>query len=69
MKKYLIFATIGIELLVLILVFIKIGQFIDEKFNGQGIFVVIFSFIALMLWAYHIVVLVKKMDKERDENQ
>ena len=67
MKKGLVFAGVGVELVCLIIIALFSGSYFDKKFNSEGIFVVIASFIALLIWASHIVFLVKQMDKNEKQ--
>lgn len=66
-SKYLIFMGMGIELVGLVISSLYLGKWIDEKYNLKGLGMVLFSMCALAGWIYHIVLLTKKLDREKSE--
>ena len=62
----LVFVGMGFELLGLMLGALYIGQILDEKLESQGIYTAILSFTALIIWVYHLVLLIKKFQNEND---
>ncbi len=64
MGKYLIFSSMGFELVGLILGAYYLGSYLDEKYQGQGMYFVILSFVVLIAWLLQIILLLKKFAKE-----
>ena len=68
MKKYLIFASIGFELVGIMLGSIYLGQTIDQNYKTKGIALIVLMFIGLASWLTHVVLLLRKFQKE-DSNE
>lgn len=67
MGKYYIFAGMGFELVGLVLVTSILGSYLDEKYNLNGVCLVSLSFLGLISWFYHLVVLIRAIDKKKGE--
>lgn len=65
-NKYIVFSAIGIELVGLIVASIYLGQILDEKINTKGLFLVALPMLCLAGWIFQIVVLAKKLEKQKD---
>ncbi len=63
-RKYLVFVGIGFELVAIILGCIYLGMKLDEKYEGNGMFLVGMSLLGLAGWLIHIVRLLKYLEKE-----
>lgn len=63
-KKGLVFAGIGFELLGLIVAAVILGLHLDEKMNTQGIITAILIFLALAIWIFHLIVMMKKFEND-----
>jgi hypothetical protein len=68
MKKYIIFASIGFELVGLIIGCFYLGQVLDEKYHSKGMIFVGLSFAALIGWLWRVIWLLKRLQKEEDDN-
>lgn len=66
MKKYLLFGSMGFELIGIILGGYYLGELLDQKYNSNGIIFVGLSIIGLIGWLIRIIWLVKKFDKDDD---
>ncbi len=62
--KYLIFASIGFELIGLILGAFYLGNYLDDKYQGHGLYFVILAFVALIGWLLQIVLFLRRFQKE-----
>ena len=62
--KYLIFASIGFELIGLILGAFYLGNYLDEKYQGNGLYFVVLAFIALIGWLVQIIFFLRRFQKE-----
>ena len=65
-NKYIVFTAMGFELVGLIVSSVLFGQFVDEKYNLKGLCLIGFSMAALAGWIYHIVILAKKIEEEKE---
>ena len=68
MKRYIIFAAMGFELVALVLGCFFLGEFLDKTYQTKGLIFVGLSFLAIMGWLFRIIWLIRKFQKE-DENQ
>lgn len=68
MGRYLVFTSIGFELVALILGCYYLGQLLDAKYQTDGLIFVISSFAALMAWLVRVIWLIKKFQKEDEKN-
>jgi uncharacterized membrane protein len=62
--KYLVFASIGFELVGLILGAYYFGTYLDQKYGGNGLYFVILAFAALIGWLIQIILFLRKFQKE-----
>jgi hypothetical protein len=63
-RKYLVFAGIGFELVMIILGCLYVGKKLDEKYEGHGMFLIGLSVLGLIGWLVHIVQLLKYLEKD-----
>lgn len=68
-KPSVVTQTLGLaaELIVLELVFIYAGRYLDEKYQWPQYGVTIGGLLALIVWLTHAVIMVKKIEKEEQE--
>ncbi|MEK2643669.1 AtpZ/AtpI family protein [Bdellovibrio sp. BCCA] len=69
MKKYIIFASIGFELVGLILGCFYLGQFLDQKYQTKGLIFVGLTFAALIGWLWRVIWLLRRMQKEDEKEE
>ncbi len=62
MKKYAIFAGIGLELLVMMGILITLGQKIDQTYGFTGIFTIVGVVIGFVAWFAHLIYLLKQFN-------
>ncbi|MBV2169929.1 MAG: AtpZ/AtpI family protein [Bdellovibrio sp.] len=67
MKKYIIFASIGFELVGLIIGCFYLGQYLDQKYNTKGMIFVGLTFACLIGWLWRVIWLLRKMQKSEEE--
>lgn len=65
-KKGLVFVGMGFELLGLILTALYLGKYVDEQYNLKGLCIALFSFLALIIWVFHLVLLTRQFQKNDD---
>ncbi|MEK6774825.1 MAG: hypothetical protein AABY64_12855 [Bdellovibrionota bacterium] len=63
MKKYLVFISIGFELIALVLFGIYIADILEKKFETKGLITMGLIFAILAGWFLHITYLLKKINK------
>lgn len=60
MKKNLVFVSIGFEFIAIVILAYFIGQFLDKKFQGAGVYTACTIVFGFFIWIFHIVILLKK---------
>jgi hypothetical protein len=68
MGKYLVFGSIGFELVGLVLGCYYLGQFLDERYQTKGLIFVFLTFFALIAWLVRVVWMLKRFQKEDESN-
>lgn len=68
MKKYLIFASMGFELVGIMLGSIYLGQALDKTYDTQGLALIALMFIGLVSWLTHVILLLRRFQNE-DESE
>lgn len=68
MGKYLVFASIGFELVGLIVGSYYIGQSLDEKYQTKGMIFIALSIFSLVAWLTRVIWLLKKLEKNDVES-
>lgn len=68
MKRYLIFMTMGFEIVGLILGSYFLGIELDKKYNSNGLIFVGLSFVCLLGWLIRVIWMVNKIQKEEEKN-
>lgn len=66
MKKYIIFASIGFELVGLILGCYYLGRHLDEKYQTKGLIFAGLSFLVLIGWLTRVIWLLRRMQKQEE---
>ncbi|MNJ91062.1 hypothetical protein D3C87_87060 [compost metagenome] len=69
MKRYIIFASMGFELVGLIVGCFFLGQFLDEKYHSRGLIFVGLTIFCLIGWLTRIIWLLRRMQKQDEEDQ
>lgn len=69
MKKYIIFASIGFELVGLIIGCFYLGQFLDQKYQTKGLIFVGLTFAALIGWLWRVIWLLRQMQKIEEKEE
>lgn len=69
MKKYIVFASIGFELVGLMVASIFLGEAIDRHYQTKGIAIAALMFIALASWLVHVLFLLRRFQNEDPENK
>lgn len=69
MGKYIIFASIGFELVGLIVGCFYLGQYLDQKYQSGGMIFVGLTFACLIGWLVRVVWLLRRMQKAEDAEE
>ncbi|HEY1080174.1 MAG TPA: AtpZ/AtpI family protein [Bdellovibrio sp.] len=69
MKKYIIFASIGFELVGLILGCFYLGQYLDQKYESKGLIFVGLTFLCLIGWLWRVIWLLQRMQKSEEKEE
>jgi uncharacterized membrane protein len=69
MKSYIVFASIGFELVGLIVGCFYLGEFFDTKFHTNGLFFVGLSVISLIGWLVRVIWLLKRIQEKEEINE
>ena len=67
MNRYIIFASIGFELVGLIIGCFYLGEFLDAKYNTGGMAFVGLSVACLIGWLVRVIWLLQRMQKQDEE--
>lgn len=67
MKKYIIFATIGFELVGLIIGSYFLGEMLDKQLKTNGLAFVFLSLACLVGWLVRVVWLLQRMQKAEEK--
>ena len=67
MKKYVVFISIGFELVAAIMVGIYFSEYLENKFQSKGLITMGVIFLILTGWFIHITYLLKNLNKN-DKN-
>ncbi len=67
MGKYLVFGSMGFELVGLILGAYYLGNYLDQKYGADGLYFVILSFVVLIAWLIQIILLLQRFAKQDEE--
>lgn len=68
MKKYLIFISIGFELVGIILAAFYIGEKLDERYHTKGLAFIGLAVVGLISWLVRVVWLLNKIQKSEDKD-
>ncbi|KYG66719.1 hypothetical protein AZI86_06655 [Bdellovibrio bacteriovorus] len=69
MKRYIIFASIGFELVGLIVGSYYLGQTLDEKYQTNGLIFVGLSFACLIGWLTRVIWMIRRIQKEDEKEE
>ena len=64
MKKYLVFVSIGFELIGAVLVALYLSEYLEKKYPTKGLLTMGLIFLVLAGWFVHITYLLKKLNKK-----
>lgn len=67
MNKYIIFASIGFELVGLIIGCFYLGQYLDKTFQTKGLIFVALVFVSLIGWLWRVIWLLRRIQKSEEE--
>ncbi|MCM2280518.1 MAG: AtpZ/AtpI family protein [Bdellovibrionaceae bacterium] len=62
-RKFAVFTAMGFEIVGLVVAFVFIGRWVDEKFGWNGLGTAAGVGIALVGWLTHLLVLAKQIEK------
>lgn len=65
-SRLLVFLGLGTEIVGLILAAVWLGGILDERFHTKGLFLSLLSFLFLIGWMVHILVLIKRMKADEE---
>ncbi len=69
MNKYLIFTSMGFELVGIMLACIYLGQMIDQTYQTKGFGLVALMFIGLFSWLLHMIMLLRRLQKDDPDDK
>ncbi|MBK9324674.1 MAG: AtpZ/AtpI family protein [Bdellovibrionaceae bacterium] len=69
MNKYLIFSSIGFELVGIIVASIYFGQSLDDKYQTKGMALIALIFIGLVSWLTHVIILLRRFQKDEPNGE
>jgi F0F1-type ATP synthase assembly protein I len=69
MKKYIVFASIGFELVGIMLACVYLGQAVDKTYQTKGLGLIALMFIGLASWLTHVVLLLRRFEKNDPDDK
>lgn len=69
MNKYIIFASIGFELVGLIIGCFYLGQYLDQKYHTKGLIFVGLTIVSLIGWLWRVIWLLRRMQKTEEKEE
>ena len=63
-RQYAVYMGLCLELVGLVLVLLFVGREIDNKFQWHGLGIVGGAVLAMIIWVYHLILIMKKEEKE-----
>lgn len=67
-RKWAIFTAMGFEIVGLVLAFVFVGRWMDEKFGWDGLGTTVGVLVALVGWITHLLILAKQIEKSEASN-
>ncbi len=67
MKRYIIFASIGFELVGLIIGCFYLGQLLDKKYQTNGLIFVGLTFASLIGWLWRVIWMLRRIQKQDEK--
>lgn len=67
MKSYIIFASIGFELVGLIVGCFYLGEYLDSKYHTKGLIFVGLSLFCLLGWLFRVIWLLKRTEEQNEK--
>ena len=67
MGQYIVFASIGFELIGLIVGCFYLGQYLDQKYQSGGLIFVGLSLLCLCGWLWRVIWLLRRMQKREED--
>jgi F0F1-type ATP synthase assembly protein I len=68
MNRYLVFSSIGFELLGIMLGSIYLGDAIDAHYGTKGVALIALMLIGLAGWLMHVIMLLKQIEKNQPKS-
>jgi F0F1-type ATP synthase assembly protein I len=68
MNRYLVFSSIGFELLGIMLGSIYLGDVIDAHYGTKGVALIALMLIGLAGWLMHVIMLLKQIEKNQTKS-
>lgn len=69
MKKYIVFAGMGFELVGIMMASIYLGDIIDKNYQTKGLGMAGLMFLGLASWLTHVIVLARRFEKENSNDK
>ncbi len=66
-KKGIVFMAMGFELVAMMLASVFIGQALESKYDSKGLIIAGLSFLTLLGWLYHLIILLRKFQADEDK--
>lgn len=63
-KKTLVYIGLGLELPGLILAFIFLGKYLDDRFSLKGMAIAGGALAGLIIWVVHLLIVIKQQEKD-----
>lgn len=67
MVKYLIFASMGFELVGLILGAYYLGEYLDHRYQERGLYFVVLAFAVLIGWLIQVIVFLRVFSRQEEK--
>jgi putative Ca2+/H+ antiporter (TMEM165/GDT1 family) len=63
-NKWIVFVSIGVEAIVITILSVWLGQWLDLRFQLKNILTVILPLVGLVGWVYRVIFMVRKINQD-----
>jgi hypothetical protein len=66
-KEYMLYLGLGFEFAGLVVTFLFLGQWLDQKYQWQGLGIAAGAFLGIAIWILHLVLVMRAVEKKKNQ--